>query len=343
MRRGRTPTARAIGAAIWVIAAWVVATGATGCGGLAGRATVVRVGDVAISKTTVDHWIGLIERKGGFTGPRGEPPGGPRQRALALLITSNWLIQEAARQAVPVSERAVQEALLEREGRNGEFSQWRRGVGQTIGDVKFELRAELAAEALRKKLARSAERIAPGEVADFYRAHRSLFGTGVRVTDLIEGQSSPAAAIAAAPRLSTATRFGSQAIREHVKRSGLFLRSPEKVRVVDAIFAARPGVVSRPVLINKSWAVFVVRKVILGKVVPFAKAREAVLVRLSESRQRAIASRFDREYRAYWHAHTRCLGGYVGPGCPQFARPLGPYEDPLSTKIQGILSEPFAH
>jgi hypothetical protein len=342
MRRGRAPTACAVGVAIWVIAAWVMATGATGCGGLAGSATVIRVGDLAISKATVDHWIGVIKRKGGFTGPRGEPPGGLKQRALALLITSNWLILEATRQGVSVSERAVEEALVEREGKNGEFSQWRRGVGQTIGDVKLELRAELAAEALRGKLARSAERVTPRDVADFYREHRSLFGTGVRVTDLIEGQSSPAAAIAAAPRLSTATQFGSQAIREHVKRSGLFLRSPEKVRVVDAIFAARPGVVSRPVLINKSWAVFVVRKVILGKIVPFAKAREAVLVRLGESRQQAIASSFDHEYRAYWHAHTRCLRGYVGPGCPQFARPLGAYEDPLSTKVLGLLSEPFS-
>jgi hypothetical protein len=341
MRQRRAPVACAVAPAGAIVALCAVAITLTGCGGLSGGATVVRVGDVAISKTTVDHWIGVIERKGGFTGPRGEPPGGPKQRALALLISSNWLIAEAARQGVPVSERALHDALVEREAKIGEFSQWLRGVGQTLGDVKLELRAELAAEALRAKLAKRAARIAPREVIGFYREHRSLFATGTRVTDLIEGQSSPAAAIAAAPSLKSTQQYGSQAIREHVKRTGLFLRSPEKVRVVDEIFAARPGVVSHPVLINKSWALFVVRKVIPGHILPFAQAREEALVRVGEQRQQAIASSFERDYRAYWKAHTSCRRGYVGPGCPQFARPLGAFEDPLSTKVQGVLAEPF--
>jgi hypothetical protein len=332
MRLRRTPVA--------VVAA-AISIGTVGCGGLASSARVVHVGDLAISKLTVDHWTDVIERKGGFSGRRGEPSGAPKQRALALLITSNWLIQEAARQGLPISEGAIHEALFEREREIGEFSEWRHEVGQTIADVKFELKAELAAELLRAKLAKRAERITPQEVADFYLKHRSLFGTGTRVTDLIENEPSPAAAIAAAHRLATATQSGSQAIRESVKHTGLFMRSPEKIRVVDAIFAARPGVVSSPVLLNKGWAVFVVRKVIHGKILPFAEAREAALERLSESRQQATASSFDRRYRAYWLAHTRCQPGYVGPGCPQFAGALGAYEDPISAKVQGRLVEPF--
>jgi parvulin-like peptidyl-prolyl cis-trans isomerase-like protein len=326
--------------AVLAVAA-AISMGTVGCGGLASGAMVVHVGDVSISRLTVDHWTGVIERKGGFTGRRGEPSGAPKQRALALLITSNWLIQEATRQGVSVSEDAVHRALMERERENGELLEWCHRVGQTIADVKFELKAELAAELLRAKLAKRAERITPQEVADFYWTHRSLVDTGIRVTDLIEGQSSPAAAIHAAPLLGTTQQYGSQAIREQVKRTGLFLRSPEKVRVVDEIFAARPGVISHPVLINKSWALFVVRKVIPGHVTPFAQAREEALVRVGEQRQQAVASSFEHDYRAYWKAHTSCRRDYVGPGCPQFARPLGAYEDPISTKVQGGLAEPF--
>jgi PPIC-type PPIASE domain len=324
------------------VAAVCCAAGLTACGSLADSAAVVRVGGDSISKATVDHWTAVIMRGGAFTGARGEPPGPPKQRALALLIASDWLIGEATHQRVAVSEGAVDAALLAREHENSEFQQQLRESGQTIPDLKLELRAELAAEAIREKLSRRAEHITAPEVAAFYRKNPSLFTTGARVTDLLEGQSSPAAAAAAAPLLGTTQRYGSEAIRERVTHAPWFMRSPEKVQVVDAIFAARPGVVSRPVLLNRSWAVYVVRKVIPGKTLPFAKARAEVVARLSERRQQALASRFDRYYKGHWEARTSCLPGYVGAGCPQSTRPLGAYEDPFSVKAHALLSEPLA-
>jgi hypothetical protein len=324
-----------------------VCAGLTACGGgIPDSTVVVHVGEHAITKATVDHWIGVIERGGAFTGSRGEAVGTPKQRALALLITSDWLVGEAADRGIPVSANMVEDALRKWEHENSEFRDEARDTGQTIADVKFELRSELAAELLRKKLARRAAHITSREIAAFYRRNRSLFGTGARVTDLIEGQPSAASASAAAvatasvPNPWAEERFGGKAIRERVTRR--FEGSAEKTKVVDAIFAARPGVISRPVLLNRSWAVFIVRKVIIGKPVRFATARAEVLGRLNERRQQAIATRFDSQFRLRWRARTRCRTDYVGPGCPQSARPLGAYEDPFSTRAHLLLSEPLA-
>jgi len=313
-----------------------------GCGGVAGGTTVVHVGEDAITKATVEHWVSVIKRGGAFSGPRGEAGGDITQRALALLITSNWLVREGAHQGVPVRDAEVEQALREREREDPELGAQRRAAGQTVADLKLELRAELAAEALRKKLARRAERIGPQELVAFYDAHRSLFGTGMRVTDLIEGQESAAAAAAAAPQLDS-EEAGSEVIHEHVTRAAMFMRSPEKVKVVDQIFTARPGVVSRPVLLNKSWAVFVVRKVIPGRTMPFGQARAEVLTRLAVARELALARSFDRSYTARWKARTSCRAGFVGPGCPQSTQPLGAYEDPFSPREHALLAEPMSY
>jgi parvulin-like peptidyl-prolyl cis-trans isomerase-like protein len=331
-------------AARLLVAVGMCPVGLTACGrSIPDGTVVVHVDKHAITKATVDHWISVIERGGGFTGSRGESVGTPKQRALALLITSDWLIDEAADRGIPLSADIVDKALRRREHENSEFRDETRETGQTIADVKFELKSELAAELLRKKLTRRSAHITSREIADFYRRNRSLFGTGARVTDLIEGQPSAAAASVAAsvPSSWTEERFGGKVIRERVTRR--LEGSAEKTKVVDAIFAARPGIISPPVLLNRSWAVFVVRKVIIGKPVPFAKARAEVLGRLNERRQQAIATWFDSQFRSRWKARTRCRTDYVGPGCPQFARPLGAYEDPFSTRAHLLLSEPLAH
>ena len=93
---------------------------------------------------------------------------------------------------------------------------------------------------------------------------------------------------------------------------------------------------------HHSWAVFVVRKVIPGKIKPLAQVRPEVLERLDERRQQEIASSFDRYYTPRWKALTSCRPGYVGPGCLQDSQPLGAYEDPFSARQRLLLSEPLS-
>jgi hypothetical protein len=332
--------ARGLALALACVALPVLAAGCSGSGG-SGDSAVVRVGDHPIGKATVDHWSSVIRREGAFSSYRGEPAGTPEQRALALLISSQWLIDEARHEGVPVSEDAVSRLLAVRERENGELREQIRRTGQTIADVKLELRSELAAEALRKKLARRAASIAPREVGAFYRANPLLFETGVRITSMVEGQPSAAAAAAAAPRLGSARRFRGQATHTHVSWAPMIVRSPEMTRAVEAIFKARPGVVGAPVLMHRGWVIYVVRKIIPGKIKPLAQVRAEVLQRLDERHQLEIASSFDRYYTARWKSLTSCRAGYVGPGCPQYGQPLGVYEDPFSAGQHLLLSEPL--
>jgi foldase protein PrsA len=321
----------------------IAAAALTACGGTPKDAVVVRVGDVAIAKGTVDHWTSVIERKGAFTGFRGQPQGSARRRALALLISSHWLIGEAARERVLPPESALDEAVEAREQEAPGFARRLRATGETVPDVKLEMRAELAGETIREQLADRASRVSRRDVLDFYRANAAQFrAPEVRVVDLLENLPSASAATALVRKIGTGARFAKLAYREHVTRSPGIMATHEKALVVEAIFAARPGAVSRPVQLNHHWAVFVVRRIVPPRPQRLASVRGEVLKRLNVTRQRAIATSFDREFLARWRAKTSCRSGYVAPGCPQAHEPLGRYEDPFSLRAHPLLSEQAA-
>jgi foldase protein PrsA len=328
---------------VWTACAVAVLLGGAGlaaCGGIAEDAAVVRVGDRAISKATVDHWIGVISRGGAFAGFRGKPDGVARERALALLISSNWLIGEAERQGKRVPESVVEQAIVERKREAPEFEKRLHATGQTIEDVKLEMRSELAAEGIREALAERADNVTQRQVLQFYRRNRRLFVTPeVRVTDLLENQPSPSAAAALVRRTGAGPRFTQLAYHEQVTRTPGFMRTPQKVKVVNAIFSAHPGVLSQPMRLNNGWAVFVVRKIVPPRPQPLTDVRAEVETRLRTTRQQRLKTRFDREFTTVWRAKTSCRSGYVGPGCPQYQRALGAYEDPFSARAHPLLSE----
>jgi hypothetical protein len=317
--------------------------GLVACGGTASDAVVVRVGSVAITKAAVDHWTGVVERKGAFSGFRGAPHGSAEQRALALLISSHWLIGEAARLGLSMPEAVIDEALAERAREGPGFQRHLRSSGLRPADVKLQMRAEFASEMIREQLASRASQVSQREVTAFYRANQHMFEKPEeRVTDLVENLPSPGAATALVKRIGTGRRFARLAYRERVSRSPSYLGTPEKVRVVDAIFSAAPGRVSDPVMLNHSWSIFVVRKIVRARPQPLAKVRAEVVKALNVARQHEIAASFSMEYEARWRAATTCREGFVGPGCPQQRGLLGAYEDPFSRRAHPLLSEQAA-
>jgi hypothetical protein len=314
----------------------LLATGLGACGSTEKNPVVARVDGKAITRTMVDRWTGVVQRGGAFTGFRGVAhTGNARQRALVLLISSNWLIGEARRQGVPVSDKEVNGALAERMQGSAAagFRKRLKRTGQTIAGVRVELRAEMALDGIRESLARRATQFSQSDVVSFYRRNSQRFSDPkVSVVDIIENLPSAAAATALVKRIGTGRRFEEMAYHKELAYTpGVLAGAVSKKEVDRAIFAARPGVVSQPMRLFNGWTVFVVRKVIPPRPRPLAAIRSEVVVILKQQRKRDISDAFAKEFRSRWVGRTSCRDGYVVSGCAQYAGPLGSYENPFAT------------
>jgi foldase protein PrsA len=314
----------------------LLAVGPAACGSSGDGPTVAHVGRLTIGRDAVAHWAHVLGQGASIEGLQDERHGTPTQRALGLLIDAQWINGEASRQGVAPSSDSVSKAVTGRKEANGasEFEAALHASGQTVGDVELEVRTELAAAAIGHKLAKQAEQTTEAEVMSYYEQHpRAFTEPEERQTELIENLPSPAAATALVRRIGTGHAFKKRAIKEAVVRAASGAASPGDIpNLSDAIFAAAQGVVSRPTKLNRTWTVFIVRKIVPAKLKPLASVRRQATSQLIAQRHQQLFASFERGYRARWRARTSCKAGYVVPRCVQYGGPQLAEESPFPSE-----------
>jgi hypothetical protein len=307
----------------------LVAAGTSGCGSDGSSTVVLRVGAVAIDRDTVDHWARAIALGSAVTGAVGRSSSTPRQKALDFLISVNWAISAATEHGLGVSKAAVARGLSERiaafpHGRR-EFEEEISATGQTLADVRFEVKAALAVAALHKFVWSMAP-VTHAQVADYYRHHLRRFRIpDKRLVDLIEGIHGYAHALALGRRLGSGRRFARRATRELVEREShredvYGWKGP----MVHAIFTTPPGRLGGPVIFHTGLVLLVVRKLVPGSLKPLREVEAEITERLSELHKRKALASFSVAYRREWVAKTSCEPGFVVQKCSGYRGKLAP-------------------
>ena len=120
----------------------VLALGLTSCGGGSSSPVVAHVGHATIDEAAVAHWTRVIQRGGGGESALADTQGTPRQRALEFLISSQWLLGEAAEEGIALPARLVEQRLDEQRESTPEgaraFQESLDATDQTTSDVQLE-------------------------------------------------------------------------------------------------------------------------------------------------------------------------------------------------------------
>lgn len=295
----------------WAVA---VAVGLAACAHSSGETTAVRVGDATIGKVAVDHWAVTMQ---------GEDPGSsspaqtPQRRATAFLISSQWLLGEAAAEGMAVSRQETERALAKRIGSyaNGEseFRQFLQLKGQTVADVKLEAELELAAAKIRRVLASKAGDITKAHVAAYYRQHKSSFvNAAKRQVELVYTQSQ-----AAALRIKREAEHG-RAISGQPRSEPLVYTNGLHYALTPVVFAATPHMPTGPVRIGNNYFVFEVDQVMPARQQTLAQAEESIEQQLAGERKRTTLDAFLSAWTKRWIPRTDCLAGPLQSICKQY-------------------------
>ncbi len=305
-------TVRRIAACSGILAAVL---GLFACGGGTREAVVVQVGTTSITKGALNHWMAVMAS--------GQP------RVLAFLISSDWLIQEAANRHLKLSDQEVARRVEENKtSTEAEL----RGLGNetrpTMAELEFEARAELVSAKIRQMLIENERPVTPPQIADYYRKHKPVFLLPERRYFEIDELRSEAAAMKVKREVESGRSFAKLALSE--ERSSAESVGVGREGIDRAIFSAKPNVLTGPVLLSDVGvhSLFEVTRIVPASYQPLTAVTSSIAEQLITARRLRTRAEFTKAWTARWIAKTDCHPGYVVQKCRQYTGTRAP-EDPF--------------
>jgi hypothetical protein len=215
-----------------------------------------------------------------------------RQRALASLISQEWMIGEAAQEKLEAS-------------------------GGTVAE-----KARSAEAKIRSSLAHREPEITAPQVASYYRQNIARYEVREkRNINIVERIQTKAEASDALKRVIRRNDMSKVAIRELFEDTPAAETVPWKRAILKAIFSAKPHTLVGPLPLNEKWCFFEVTHVTPRVVKPLAQAQASIKAQLAAEQQRRTLTQFIAAWRRRWLARTDCSQGYVVQKCRQYKGP----------------------
>jgi parvulin-like peptidyl-prolyl isomerase len=253
-----------------------------------------------------------------------------REEVLDRLITDDWVIGGARELGVDVSSQRLAADLASLKRTHfptpARFHAYLAKSGQTVGDLLLAERVQLDNEAIRAAIAGKVRSVTQAQIAQYYAQNKKQYHVPETRDVEIVGTPTPAQTQAAKREIASGKSFASVAKQQTTAQpfhsedgvvlglvSGLY-REPS---LNNAIFTARPGVLSGVIKTVIGYYVFRVRRIHPAYQETLAQATPGIRKALPAERQDKALVGFIKDWRVKWIARTDCSLGYVVGRCRQ--------------------------
>jgi foldase protein PrsA len=264
-----------------------------------------------------------------------------KARVLNELITSEWVVGAAEELRLKLSESIVELKLMEDNHKQfpseAAAQAFLRESGQTKGDVLFRTRVELLEEAIRARLNEKVGPFTPARIAAYYNAHRADFAEPEARDLHIVRVETLGAALKARSEIASGASFAKVVASVHVPQPiysknglihGLKPHVYSQPPLNNAIFSAKPGVLSHPVHITLGYYVFEVTKIHPPRSKPLAAVSAKIKSEVPKKLQEHALAAFIARWRKHWSPQTVCAPGFIVRRCKQYElTPSTPKDD----------------
>ncbi|HLI32204.1 MAG TPA: peptidyl-prolyl cis-trans isomerase [Solirubrobacteraceae bacterium] len=257
-----------------------------------------------------------------------------KQEVLDFLISSQWVLGEAAEQGVKVSEAEVKKQFdtLKKEQfpKESAYKAYLAHSGETEADLLQRVRLQLLARKLQEKITKSAKKKpSKAQIAKYYNEHKAQYGKPESRNLQIVLTKGEAEAKTAKSEIESGKSFASVAKAVSIdplsKSNGGVLnevtRGEEEKALSEAVFAAKVGVLSGPVKTPFGYYVFQVTKVNPASQQSLAQSEATIAQAISSQSEQKALSTFVSEFRKKWTQRTECRSGFVVPDCKEYKAP----------------------
>ncbi len=259
-----------------------------------------------------------------------------KQEVLGFLISSQWVVGEAADQGVKVSDAEVKKQFekikTQQFPKAADFQKFLATSGQTVSDLLLRVKLNLLTTKIQKKVATTKKPITQAQIAKYYTENKQRFGVPEKRDLSIILTKTESQAKSALAEIHSGKSFASVAKRVSIDpasktKGGLLpgvVRGQEEKALDAAVFAAQKNVLSGPVKTPFGYYLFEVKKVTAGSQQTLAQAEASIKQQLTAQQQQTALSTFVKGFKKKWTAKTDCRAEYVVMDCKQFKAPPTP-------------------
>jgi foldase protein PrsA len=264
-----------------------------------------------------------------------------KQEVLDFLISTQWVLGEAAEQGVKVSAAEVKKQFetLKKEQfpKESAYKAYLARSGESEADLLERVKLQLLARKLQEKVTKEAKKKpTKAQIAKYFNEHKAQYGKPESRNLEIVLTKGEAEAKSAKAEIESGKSFASVAKAVSIdplsKNNGGVLnevtRGEEEKALSEAVFAAKVGVLSGPVKTPFGYYIFEVTKVNPASQESLAQAESAIAQSISSQSEQKALSTFVSEFRKKWTQRTECRAGFVVPDCKEYKAPKTPTSTP---------------
>ena len=256
-----------------------------------------------------------------------------QQQVMQFLISASWVINEANREGIKVSDTQVanQFATIKKQQfpTAAAYNAFLASSGETLADLLLRVKLELLSTQLRNKATKGTSTVTAAQVQSYYNAHKATYSTpearNVSII-LVKTQADAEAALAA---IKSGTPFSVEAKKVSIdvatKNQGGALtgvvRGQEEQALDAAIFSAPLNQVLGPVKTPFGFYVYKVTKITPAVQQPFSSVSATIKQQLSSQQQQTALTTFVNSFTKRWTGLTVCRTGFVVQDCKNYTAP----------------------
>ena len=211
-----------------------------------------------------------------------------QQEVLSFLISSSWVLNEAAAKGVTVSDKEVHKKFEELKNQEfpkpAEFQKFLATSGQTVSDLLLRVKLNLVSAKLQQKIVKAKANPSEKEIEKYYKEHSSQFGTPEKRNVNVILTKTEEQAKKAKKELESGKSFAALAKTVSIdpvsKASGGMLtgvvKGQEQPALDAAIFSAKPNVLGGPIKTPFGYYIYEVKSVTPGNQQSLAQAKATV-------------------------------------------------------------------
>jgi foldase protein PrsA len=344
-----------------------------GCGGGIPGDSVAKIGDTSITKKQFEHWLNAAAHGSAAPGSNVVVPDPPtfakcvasqakqpvpkgakkpttaqlrtqceqqynalKQQVMQFLVSAEWILQEADKEGVKVSDKQVQKQFQDQKKQSfqkeSDYQNFLKSSGMTEADLLFRVRLDVVSNDVRNKIIKGKDNVTDAQITSYYNKNKQRFAQPERrdlLVVLTRTQGKAAAAKAAIDGGQSWANVAKQySIDEASKAQGGKLpgvaKGQQEKAFDQAIFSAKTGQTVGPVKTQFGYYVFQVTKVTPASQQTLAQVKETIRNLLKSENQQKALTNFVTQFRKDYKKKTECRKAYVIPDCNNAPQPKTP-------------------